>query len=100
MVAWKEPLQQRVLSQTGMRGTVVVSGVAYGDGGGGIPGLLLGSPRDAAGNLIMPGTGAAYVLLYTCQSYTCVKERVPGVTSHSTLLPQEAADRLAIRELF
>jgi nucleoside-diphosphate-sugar epimerase len=57
MVAWKEPLQQRLLSQTGMRGTVVVSGVAHGDGGGGIPGLLLGSPRDAAGNLIMLGTG-------------------------------------------
>jgi nucleoside-diphosphate-sugar epimerase len=57
MVAWKEPLQQRLLSQTGMRGTIVVSGVAYGDGGGGIPGLLLGSPRDAAGNLIMLGTG-------------------------------------------
>jgi nucleoside-diphosphate-sugar epimerase len=30
---------------------------AYGDGGGGIPGVLLGSPRDAAGNLIMLGTG-------------------------------------------
>ena len=33
------------------------AGVAYGDGGGGIPGLLLGSPRDDAGNLIMLGTG-------------------------------------------
>jgi nucleoside-diphosphate-sugar epimerase len=40
-----------------MRGAVIVSSVAYGDGGGGIPGLLLGSPRDAAGNLIMLGTG-------------------------------------------
>ena len=30
---------------------------AYGDGGGGVPGLLLGSPRDDAGNLIMLGTG-------------------------------------------
>ncbi len=37
--------------------SVIVSGVAYGDGGGGIPGLLLGSPRDGAGNLIMLGTG-------------------------------------------
>ena len=36
---------------------VVVSGVAYGDGGGGMPGLLLGSPRDDQGNLIMLGTG-------------------------------------------
>jgi nucleoside-diphosphate-sugar epimerase len=38
-------------------GVVIVSGVAYGDGGGGIPGLLLGSPRDDAGRLIMLGTG-------------------------------------------
>src|SRR6202042_2267824 len=40
-----------------MRGVVIVSGVAYGDGGGGVPGLLLGSPRDDAGNLIMLGSG-------------------------------------------
>jgi nucleoside-diphosphate-sugar epimerase len=36
---------------------VTVSSVAYGDGGGGIPGLLLGSPRDDSGNLIMLGSG-------------------------------------------
>jgi nucleoside-diphosphate-sugar epimerase len=40
-----------------MRGVVVVSGVAYGDGGGAIPGLLLGSPTDDQDNLIMLGTG-------------------------------------------
>jgi len=57
MVAWKEPIERRVLGATGVRGTVIVSGVAYGDGGGGIPGLLLGSPRDDAGRLIMLGTG-------------------------------------------
>jgi nucleoside-diphosphate-sugar epimerase len=57
MVAWKEPIQQRLLDATGMRGVVVVSGVAYGDGGGGIPGVLLGSPRDEQGNLIMLGDG-------------------------------------------
>jgi nucleoside-diphosphate-sugar epimerase len=57
MVAWKEPLQRRVLCETGMRGIVVISSVAYGDGGGGIPGIVLGSPRDADGNLIMLGTG-------------------------------------------
>jgi nucleoside-diphosphate-sugar epimerase len=57
MVAWKIPIQERVLSQTGMRGVVVVSSVAYGDGAGGIPGALLGSPRDDAGNLVMLGTG-------------------------------------------
>jgi nucleoside-diphosphate-sugar epimerase len=57
MVAWKEPIERRVLDATGMRGVVIVSSVAYGDGGGGIPGLLLGSPRDGAGRLIMLGTG-------------------------------------------
>src|SRR3954470_9965314 len=56
-VAWKEAIERRVLEASGMRGVVIVSGVAYGDGGGGIPGLLLGSPRDDAGNLIMLGTG-------------------------------------------
>jgi nucleoside-diphosphate-sugar epimerase len=57
LVAWKEPIERRVLAVKDMRGVVVVSGVAYGDGGGGIPGLLLGSPRDDQGNLIMLGTG-------------------------------------------
>jgi nucleoside-diphosphate-sugar epimerase len=57
MVASKEPIERRVLDAAGMRGIVLVSSVAYGDGGGGIPGLLLGSPRDDAGNLIMLGTG-------------------------------------------
>ena len=57
MVAWKEPIERRVLDAAGMRGVVIVSSVAYGDGGGGVPGVLLGSPRDDAGNLIMLGTG-------------------------------------------
>jgi nucleoside-diphosphate-sugar epimerase len=57
LVAWKEPIQRRVLGAKDMRGVVVISGVAYGDGGGAIPGLLLGSPRDDQGNLIMLGTG-------------------------------------------
>jgi len=57
LVAWKEPLKQRLLGQTGMRGIVITSSVAYGDGGGGMPGIILGSPRDEAGNLIMLGTG-------------------------------------------
>ena len=57
MVAWKEPIQRRILDASGMRGVVIVSSVAYGDGGGGVPGVLLGSPRDASGNLIMLGTG-------------------------------------------
>jgi nucleoside-diphosphate-sugar epimerase len=57
MVSWREPIERRILGETGMRGAVIVSSVAYGDGGGGIPGLLLGSPRDDAGNLIMLGSG-------------------------------------------
>ena len=57
MVAWKEPIERRVLDAAGMRGVVIVSSVAYGDGGGGLPGLLLSSPRDDSGNLIMLGTG-------------------------------------------
>jgi nucleoside-diphosphate-sugar epimerase len=57
MVAWKEPIERRVLEATGMRGAVIVSSVAYGDAGGAIPGVLLGSPRDDAGNLVMLGTG-------------------------------------------
>jgi nucleoside-diphosphate-sugar epimerase len=57
LVSWKQPIERRVLDAKGMRGVVIVSSLAYGDGGGGIPGLLLGSPRDDAGNLIMLGTG-------------------------------------------
>jgi nucleoside-diphosphate-sugar epimerase len=57
LVAWREPIERRVLAATGMRGVVIVSGVAYGDGGGGVPGALLGSPRDDAGNFIMIGSG-------------------------------------------
>lgn len=57
LVSWKQAIERRVLEATDMRGVVIVSGVAYGDGGGGIPGLLLRSPRDDAGNLIMIGTG-------------------------------------------
>jgi len=57
LVAWKEPIEQRVLGAPGMRGVVIVSSTAYGDGGGGTPGLLLNSPRDDAGNLIMLGSG-------------------------------------------
>ena len=57
MVSWKEPIERRVLGATDIRGVVIVSSVAYGDGGGGIPGVLLGSPRDDAGHLVVLGTG-------------------------------------------
>ena len=56
LVSWKQAIERRVLEATGTRGVVIVSSIAYG-GGGGIPGLLLGSPRDDAGNLIMIGAG-------------------------------------------
>jgi nucleoside-diphosphate-sugar epimerase len=57
MVAWKEPIERRALEAKDIRAAVIVASVAYGDGGGGIPGLLLGSPRDESGNLIMVGSG-------------------------------------------
>jgi nucleoside-diphosphate-sugar epimerase len=57
LVSWKQPIERRVLGAQDLRATVIVSGTAYGDGGGGIPGVLLGSPRDDAGNLITLGTG-------------------------------------------
>jgi nucleoside-diphosphate-sugar epimerase len=57
MVAFRPAIEARVLGRKGMRGVVPISSVAYGDGGGGIPGLLLGSPRDDEGNLIMVGNG-------------------------------------------
>jgi nucleoside-diphosphate-sugar epimerase len=57
LVAWKEPIERRILDADGVRGVVIISSVAYGDGGGGLPGLLLGSPRDEAGNLITLGSG-------------------------------------------
>jgi nucleoside-diphosphate-sugar epimerase len=60
MVSWKEPIAQRALDAGDMRGVVIAPGVAYGDGGGAVPGLLLGSPRDDAGNLIMLGTGSQH----------------------------------------
>lgn len=57
LVSYREAIDRRVVDARGVRGVVIVSGVAYGDGGGGVPGVLLASPRDAAGNLIMLGTG-------------------------------------------
>jgi nucleoside-diphosphate-sugar epimerase len=57
LVAWKEPIENRVLGASDMRGVIVTSATAYGDGGGGMPGIILGSPRDDSGALIMLGTG-------------------------------------------
>jgi nucleoside-diphosphate-sugar epimerase len=57
LVAWKPAIQARLLDVSDMRGVVVVASTAYGDGAGGIPRLLLSSPRDDAGNLVMLGSG-------------------------------------------
>jgi nucleoside-diphosphate-sugar epimerase len=57
MMSWREPIADRVLDASQMRGVVITAGVAYGDGGGAVPRLLLGSPRDDAGYLTMLGTG-------------------------------------------
>ncbi len=57
LMASREPIDRRVVGAKDVRGAVIVSSVAYGDGGGVIPRLLLGSPRDDQGNLIMLGSG-------------------------------------------
>src|SRR5258708_27200915 len=49
LVAWRLPIEQRVLAATGMRGVVIEASVAYGAGGGGTPGPRLGSARCGAG---------------------------------------------------
>jgi nucleoside-diphosphate-sugar epimerase len=60
LVSWREPIERRVLDAEGMRTTIIVGGVAYGDGGGALPGLVVGSPTDDAGDLIMLGTGGQH----------------------------------------
>ena len=45
MVSWREPIERRVLDASDMRGVVIVSGAAYGDGGGGIPGSFSAHPE-------------------------------------------------------
>jgi nucleoside-diphosphate-sugar epimerase len=57
LISWRVPIERRLLDAKGLRGIVPISSVAYGDGGGGVPGTLLNSPRDNDGNLIMIGDG-------------------------------------------
>ena len=57
LVAWKQPIEERVLGNAEFRGIVVVCGTVYGEGGGRTARLLLASPRDDAGNLVMLGSG-------------------------------------------
>jgi uncharacterized protein YbjT (DUF2867 family) len=37
LVSWREPIERRLLGATGMRGVVIVIGVAFGEGAAGIP---------------------------------------------------------------
>jgi nucleoside-diphosphate-sugar epimerase len=76
MVAWEPPILQRILENSGMRGIVILSSVAYGDGGGGVPGVLLGSPRDSEGNLIMLGTGRQHWSIIHVADLAAVFRRV------------------------
>ena len=78
MVSWKPPIERRVLDAAGMRGVVIVSSVAYGDGGGGIPGVLLGSPRDDADHLIMLGTGQQHWSTVHAADLADFFRRAPG----------------------
>jgi nucleoside-diphosphate-sugar epimerase len=57
LVAWKQPIEERLLASNDLRGIVVACGTVYGDGGGRTARLLLDSPRDDAGNLVMLGSG-------------------------------------------
>jgi nucleoside-diphosphate-sugar epimerase len=57
LVAWKQPIEKRVLGNADLRGIVVVCGTVHGEGGGRTARLLLDSPRDDAGNLVMLGSG-------------------------------------------
>jgi nucleoside-diphosphate-sugar epimerase len=83
MVAFREPIERRVLDGGGMRGVVIVSSVAYGDGGGAVPGVLLGSPRDEAGNLIMLGTGQQHWSTVHAADIADFFRRAPGAVPGS-----------------
>ena len=110
LVAFREPIDRRVMEASGMRGVVIVAGTAYGDGGGGVPGVLLGSPRDDAGNLIMLGAGrqhwatvhvadlaSAFRLALESDSHAaCTSWRRPQPTVAE--LTEAAATRSALRE--
>ncbi|GAA0627921.1 NAD-dependent epimerase/dehydratase family protein [Kribbella sandramycini] len=58
VIAWRAAIEDRLLAADGVRTTIAMACNAYGDGGSGsIPGIVLGSPRDAADRLIVLGSG-------------------------------------------
>ena len=58
LVAWREPIEHRVLGRTAMRGVVITSSTAYAATAVAVsPGSCSASPRDADGKLIMLGNG-------------------------------------------
>jgi uncharacterized protein YbjT (DUF2867 family) len=49
LVSWKEPIERQILGAREMRGAVIVSSVAYGDGGEGSRGWSWGHPGTTPG---------------------------------------------------
>ena len=56
IVAWRPAVTEQALATRGARVAIIASAEVYGDGGG-LPNLVVGSPRDAAGRLVTIGTG-------------------------------------------
>jgi len=56
IVGWRPAIEEQALATSGARVAIVAAGVVYGDGGG-IPRLVVASPRDSSGRLITIGTG-------------------------------------------
>jgi hypothetical protein len=57
---------------------VIVSSAVYGHSGGNIPSVMLGSRRDATGNMIMIGTGRERWPTVRVADLADVFRRVPG----------------------
>jgi hypothetical protein len=75
LVAWKEAIERRVLGAKGMRAVVVVSGTAYGDGGGAscaVVGCCLASAGPTVAIHIVNGSGFARRPVSKWRGCTCV----------------------------
>lgn len=58
LTAWRVPLDARVRAAAadGVRSVLIGPGIVHGNGGG-LPGLLVDAPKDAAGARLLPGSG-------------------------------------------